>query len=62
MPWCDPCERFYNPTTLTSDGECPSCGEPIAERSKVPWHFWLILVAAGVYLLWRAVQGVLLLF
>ena len=25
---------------------------------KVPWHFWLLVAAATVYLGWRAVQGV----
>ncbi len=26
MPWCDPCERFLNPNTLSEDGSCPACG------------------------------------
>ena len=25
MPWCDPCDRFYNPNTLLIDGSCPRC-------------------------------------
>ena len=29
---------------------------------RIPWHFWLLLAAASVYLGWRAVQGVALLF
>jgi hypothetical protein len=29
---------------------------------KVPWHFWVILALASLYLLWRAVQGLALLF
>ena len=33
--------------------------DPAAER--IPWHFWLLLAAAAVYLGWRAVQGVALL-
>ena len=28
---------------------------------RIPWHFWLLLAAAAVYLGWRAVQGVALL-
>lgn len=29
---------------------------------KVPWHFWVILVLTSLYLLWRAYQGLALLF
>ena len=32
-----------------------------SERDRVPWHFWLLVAAAIVYLGWRAVQGVALL-
>ena len=65
MPWCEPCARFYNPNSLNADGTCPSCGrtietpESVVERNRVPWHFWLLLVAAGGYLGWRAIQGLL---
>ncbi len=71
MPWCDPCERFWNPGTLTLDGECPRCGavldNPEPQRSDAkqpgaPWHFWLFLAAAVVYLAWRAIGGIALLF
>lgn len=27
-------------------------------RSGAPWHFWLVVVMATVYLGWRAVEGV----
>jgi hypothetical protein len=33
-------------------------GEPPKDRG-VPWHFWILVVAAGLYLGWRAIQGVL---
>ena len=33
-----------------------------ASVERIPWHFWLLLAAAAVYLGWRAVQGVALLF
>ena len=105
MPWCDPCERFFNPGTLKPDGACPDCGEIIgalhdaaspasvgadhdaaspvsvgadhdaaspasvgadhdaqsvstteADRQGVPWHFWLLVAAAGCYILWRIGQ------
>ena len=32
-----------------------------AALERIPWHFWLLLGAAAVYLVWRAVQGVALL-
>jgi hypothetical protein len=69
MPWCDPCARFYNPNTLRPDGACPSCGRLLApprkagrggkvSRARAPWHFWLLVAVASLYLGWRAVQGV----
>jgi hypothetical protein len=60
VPWCEPCGRFYNPNTLSAAGRCPSDHE-VAKATKpagVPWHFWLLLVALGFYLAWRAVQAV----
>jgi hypothetical protein len=24
VPWCESCNRFYTPSTLTSEGDCPS--------------------------------------
>jgi len=77
VPWCEPCGRFYTPSTLTAGGDCPAGhhvadpptplpqsatdgpeddGEP--QRLKVPWHFWLLVVALVVYLGWRLVQGI----
>ena len=63
MPWCEPCERFYNPNTVNRDGTCPTCGEQLGEPEEhgwkaVPWHFWLLLAALGLYLGWRLIQGV----
>jgi hypothetical protein len=103
MPWCEPCEAFYNPNTLRADGSCPRCGaqvgdpaavvtdagpgsgdgerspEPPARGSsaeaagpddfddeelvaKVPWHFWVGVVAMVVYLGWRFLQGIIWIF
>ena len=67
MPWCETCERFYNPNSIAPDGTCTNCGRFIAEppkpgeeededSSKVPWHFWILVVALVVYLGWRLVQ------
>lgn len=61
MPWCEDCAKFWNPNSMPPDGTCPSCGRMIAEApetSKVPWHFWILVAAAALYLGWRLVQGV----
>jgi hypothetical protein len=26
VPWCDACDRFLSPSTVRTDGTCPSCG------------------------------------
>ncbi len=59
MPWCEDCSKFWNPNTIPPDGTCPTCGRIIAEPpdSKVPWHFWVLVVALGIYLGWRLIQG-----
>lgn len=59
MPWCDECDRFYTPSTLSSDGECPEghqVADPPEEDTKLPWHFWMLLGALVLYLGWRLVQ------
>jgi hypothetical protein len=80
VPWCESCDRFYTPSTLTAGGDCPE-GHHVADpddaprllqseappreeepEPKVPWHFWLLLVAVVVYLGWRLVQGIEWLF
>jgi hypothetical protein len=58
VPWCDDCSRFYNPTSMTAAGECPTCGRVIAAPAKAPWHFKAMLVALAGYLALRAWQGV----
>ncbi|MGI9022412.1 MAG: hypothetical protein ACR2HV_04120 [Acidimicrobiales bacterium] len=39
-------------------GECPDCDTVIGKPAGAPWHFKLLVLAAVVYLGWRAVQGV----
>ena len=63
MPWCETCSRFYNPNSIAPDGTCVKCGQLIAdppspddEPTKVPWHFWILVVALVVYLGWRFAQ------
>ncbi len=68
MPWCDTCDRFYNPNTLRPDGTCPTCGRtvgapqsPAAEAATggAPWHFKLLIAVTVVYLGYRLFQGLL---
>jgi hypothetical protein len=68
VPWCETCDRFYNPNTLRPDGSCPTCGRSVGDGRAVttteapaegaPWHFKVLLLATVVYLGWRLVQGI----
>jgi predicted RNA-binding Zn-ribbon protein involved in translation (DUF1610 family) len=29
MPWCTHCDRFLSPSTVHTDGTCPSCGRVV---------------------------------
>jgi hypothetical protein len=62
MPWCEPCARFYNPNTLSETGDCPAGHHVVdpddEEKPKIPWHFWMLLIALVLYLGWRAIQGI----
>lgn len=59
MPWCEDCAKFWNPTSMPPDGSCPTCGRVIGDPpdTTIPWHFWLLLGSAVLYLGWRYVQG-----
>lgn len=59
MPWCEDCAKFWNPNTMPPDGTCPTCGRVIGEPppSRVPWHFWVLIIATVAYLGYRAFQG-----
>ena len=35
MPWCEQCDRFYTPSTLTATGDCPS-GHHVADPGDAP--------------------------
>lgn len=67
MPYCEPCDRFYNPNTLDQDGDCPK-GHHVADPAEpdelppVPWHFKLMLGLLVAYLTWRFVQFLAVLF
>jgi hypothetical protein len=65
MPWCEQCSKFFNPNSMAPDGTCVKCGSFIADPArtavdtdeKVPWHFWVLVVAVVAYLGWRLIQG-----
>jgi hypothetical protein len=61
MPWCDDCDRFWNPNSMAPDGSCPKCGRVLADHPDpdtggAPWHFWVLVVLAAGYLLWRLID------
>lgn len=62
MPWCEECARYFAPTAMTAEGNCPSCGRGLEAQSsatdeeKTPWHFKLLVVALIAYLGWRIVD------
>lgn len=63
VPWCETCDRFYNPGSVAPDGTCVRCGsfvggDEVDGPSKAPWHFWLLVVALVVYLGWRALEAI----
>ena len=72
MPWCETCKKFHNPATINAEGICPKCGSKVemgdlaqnaeGETVKVPWHFWVGVLAVIAYLGWRVIEGVGLLF
>jgi hypothetical protein len=66
VPWCDTCDRFYNPNSLAADGSCPTCGRQVGEvatsveqdPSRAPWHFKMLIAVTAVYLGYRLFQGI----
>jgi hypothetical protein len=71
MPWCPTCDRYLAPSTVRTDGNCPTCGRPVdkaelaadeTEREAlppIPWHFKLLVVAVAIYLSYRLYQGIM---
>lgn len=78
MPFCEPCNKWRAPNALLVDGTCPRCGNQVVPAdeiaasadeaaaaqvaNKIPWHFWLMVAAAAIYLGWRVIQGIEWLF
>lgn len=58
---CPQCGKAVEPAPDTEREA--NRGRSVAERpDRIPWHFWVVMVLAGVYLGWRLVQGIALLF
>ncbi len=64
MPWCDACDVFVAEEDMAEDQDCPECESDLdtadlKERPpvKAPWHFWLMVIAAAGYLVWRLIEG-----
>ncbi len=62
MPWCEDCSKFWNPNIAAARRHLPDLRRVHRRRAagqpKVPWHFWILIVALGIYLSWRAFQGI----
>ena len=69
VAWCVHCNKFLTPPTVTPDGNCPKCGQPVERglipgmtRSadeaapRVPWHLKLLGTALALYLGFRFMQ------
>jgi hypothetical protein len=72
VPWCDQCDRFLSPSTVTAEGTCPAChqgveagraraaDQPVTtnhDTSPTSWHFKAFAGALALYLGYRAFQG-----
>lgn len=58
------CPRCGHTAELV-DHEAVTVGEARPEHVQVPaipWHFWVMVAATALYLGWRVVQGLALLF
>jgi hypothetical protein len=65
MPWCDRCDRYLAPNAVKTDGCCPACDQKVDATdlknpapAKVPWHFWVMVVALVAYLGWRLIEAI----
>ncbi len=64
MPWCDSCDVYLAPNTVSDEGECPRCDTVVdsgdaktTTGERIPWHFWLVVVALVGYLGWRLIEA-----
>lgn len=60
---CPKCGTQLDDTTAHEQGESDTSAEAIATaRTKIPWHFWVMVGATALYLGWRVIQGLQSLF
>ena len=66
MPWCDSCDVYLAPNSVTTEGGCPTCSSEVdaadaknSDDANVPWHFWLVVVALVGYLGWRLIEAII---
>ncbi|MAW72542.1 MAG: hypothetical protein VYC75_11145 [Actinomycetota bacterium] len=61
MTWCDRCNREFDIGLVDDQGGCPACGQWLGDPpsgGSVPWHFWVVVTGAVLYLGWRALEGI----
>ncbi|HET9444243.1 MAG TPA: hypothetical protein VFO65_13015 [Acidimicrobiales bacterium] len=58
MPYCEDCNRFWNPPAMGPNGECPECQRVIADPPRAPWHFKVLMAGVVLYLGFRGYQGI----
>ena len=68
MPYCDDCDKYWTPNSMSEDGTCPRCGTDLetpvvadddaveGDDEGVPWHFKLMIAALVIYLGYRFVD------
>ena len=47
MPWCEDCAKYFAPSAMTEDGECPSCHRVLERELTTPKTLDLKRLAAG---------------
>ena len=55
---CPACGRVIADPAKVATATATAAGTATAKKSRVPWHFWLLLIALVIYLGFRAYQGV----
>lgn len=56
---CPSCGRPAHTARSSSDpGLEPAGAGWDKEEPRLPWHFWLLVGSAAIYLGWRAIQGI----
>lgn len=59
---CPKCGGLVEAGALAADASTADGAAATPAAVKIPWHFWLMVAAATLYLGWRVVQGIASLF